>query len=212
MPTPWNDDPSGYEGQIASNAVSIVSAMAPAVDQRETPTVAMAQQWHRDMYDQIPVPVPYYAGEIRDSDPQYPELYGYEVVVGQFQGAPSAHVPQELATFEGRAQRAVQILDRLIAVGDKPANNAEGIGVLQLCARLHGEWIRIHPFANGNGRTARLWANWAALRYGLPPFVTIKPRPGLPYGAAAMGSMQGDHAPMTAVFHQLLRDYISRNA
>jgi hypothetical protein len=29
---------------------------------------------------------------------------------------------------------------------------------LLLAAILHGEWVRIHPFANGNGRTARLWA------------------------------------------------------
>ncbi len=78
-------------------------------------------------------------------------------------------------------------------------------GVLTLCAVLHGEWIRIHPFANGNGRTARLWANWAALRYELPPFVTIKPRPGQPHAAAAMASMRGDHQMMTAVFDQMLR-------
>jgi hypothetical protein len=81
-------------------------------------------------------------------------------------------------------------------------------GVLTYCASLHGEWIRIHPFANGNGRIARLWANWAGLRYGLPPFVTIKPRPRHPYAAAAFASMTGDHAVMTAVMQQMLRDYL----
>jgi Fic family protein len=83
-------------------------------------------------------------------------------------------------------------------------------GVLTYCAILHGEWVRIHPFANGNGRTARLWANWAALRYGLPPFVTIKPRPSDPaYAAAAFASMGGDHSTMVAVMRQMLHDALS---
>jgi fido (protein-threonine AMPylation protein) len=171
----------------------------------------MAQEWHRRVYDQIPLPVNYYAGETRDSDPEYPELYGYEVSVGPSHGLLSQFVPDALATFERQAQSAVEILDGVIAAGAKPARNAEGHAVLTLCAFVHGEWVRIHPFANGNGRTARLWANWAALRYGLPPFVTIRPRPpGDPYGAAAMHSMRGDHRTMAVVFNQMLRDRLSR--
>lgn len=81
-------------------------------------------------------------------------------------------------------------------------------GVLTLGAVLHGEWVRIHPYANGNGRTARLWANWTALRYALPPLVTIKPHPGHPYGAAALASMQGDHSVTLAVFDRMLRAYL----
>nr|MBA3305364.1 Fic family protein [Thermoleophilaceae bacterium] len=70
---------------------------------------------------------------------------------------------------------------------------------------IPGEWARIHPFANGNGRTARLWANWAAQRYGLPAFVSTKPRPpGNPYAVGAMSSTQGNHSPMVAAFRQML--------
>ncbi|MFP5345434.1 MAG: Fic family protein [Actinomycetes bacterium] len=42
---------------------------------------------------------------------------------------------------------------------------------------MHGEWVRIHPFADGTGRTARIWVTWLLLRYGLPTFVTLEPRP-----------------------------------
>jgi hypothetical protein len=42
----------------------------------------MAQQWHRDLYQGIDLPVAYYAGEIRDTDQRFPELFGYEVQVG----------------------------------------------------------------------------------------------------------------------------------
>jgi len=83
--------------------------------------------------------------------------------------------------------------------------------VVGLTARVHGEWVRLHPFANGNGRIARVWAAWLALRYSLPVFVTVKPRPGdLAYARAARDSMgrppdfTGDHSTATAVFAHLL--------
>lgn len=99
----------------------------------------------------------------------------------------------------------------MIAVGADPSTMApqELHGVLTFCALLHGNWVRIHPFANGNGRTARVWANWAALRYGLPPFVTIKPGPGQAYGAGAAASMAGDDQVMVAVMGQMLRDFVA---
>ena len=61
--------------------------------------------------------------------------------------------------------------------------------VLDLCAWAHAEWVRIHPFANGNGRAARLWANFIAVRYGLPPFVRLRPRPDGGYAEAGMKAM-----------------------
>src|SRR5205823_268885 len=116
---------------------------------------------------------------------------GYEVSVGPFRGLASADVPRELVSFEGRMQQVVSSADAVISPGTRPADSQQLQGVLALCASAHGEWVRIHPFANGNGRTGRLWANWVALRYGLPPFVSNEPRPGRPYDSAAMASIQG---------------------
>jgi fido (protein-threonine AMPylation protein) len=210
MPTPWNDDPAGFEGQILANAAAVLRGIAAAAAQRAMPTLEMAYDWHRQLYDGVPLPVSYYAGNVRDSDARLPELDGYEVAVGPFQGLPSSVVPQELARFEDRTQEAAARLDSSIAPGERPSAPAELYSVLALCALLHGEWVRIHPFANGNGRTARLWGNWAALRYGLPPFVGIKPRPlGVAYGAAAMASMQGDHQPTIAAFEAMLRAHLA---
>jgi fido (protein-threonine AMPylation protein) len=209
VPVPWNDDPAGYEQRIVGNLVDLLTEIARDADQRLAPTVAMAQDWHRRTYDNVPLPVDYYAGEVRDSDARYPELYGYEVSVGPFRGLSSDDVPSELASFEARMQQVVSSADAAISPGTLPAGAQELQGVLALCASAHGEWVRIHPFANGNGRTGRLWANWAALRYGLPPFVSTKPRPGRPYDSAAMASMQGDHAPMAVAFHQMLQQELA---
>lgn len=38
-------------------------------------------------------------------------------------------------------------------------------------ARSHWSFLRIHPFDDGNGRTARLLVNYILIRYGLPPIV-----------------------------------------
>jgi Fic family protein len=209
MATAWNEDPPGSEQRILANATELLRAIAADAGARLPPSVALAQEWHRRLYTGVALPVPYYAGEPRDSDPARPELIGYEVVVGRSAGTPSAEVPAALADFERRARLAVSRLDTAILVGAKPREGTELAGVLALCAALHGEWVRIHPFANGNGRIARVWANWAALRYRLPPFVTVKPRPSQPYGLAAMASMGGDHSVTVAVFDQMLRERLS---
>jgi hypothetical protein len=123
---------------------------------------------------------------------------------------PAAEVPGALADFERRAIGACSILDDVVPVDRLPGDDRELHAVLALCAALHGEWVRIHPFANGNGRTARVWANWAAMRYSLPPFVRLRPRPeGLAYAASAHASMRGDHVPGIAVFRQQLTSLLS---
>ena len=93
-----------------------------------------------------------------------------------------------------------------------PSTENELLAVIELAAIAHGEWVRIHPYANGNGRTARVWANWVAMRYGLPPFVRIKPRPdGLLYAQGAQRSMglapdfAADHDLTLSVILDLLR-------
>ncbi len=208
MPTPWNEDPPGSEQQILANAAGVLREMSTKAAARDEPSIATARDWHRRLYANVALPVPYYAGEPRDSDPECPELQGYEVMVGRSRGTPSAQVPAALDDFEAKARLAVIPLDEAIAPGVKPAVGTELSGVLSLCAVLHGEWVRIHPFANGNGRTARLWANWAALRYRLPAFVGIKPRPVEPYGLAAMASMSGNHTVTVAAFHEMLRSHL----
>jgi len=165
----------------------------------------MAQEWHRRIYKGVRLPVPYYAGEVRDSDPRFPQLDGYEVRVGPQRGVDSRLVPEQLDHFEAAMKKAVLVLDSAIPTGSSPSDPAQLRSVLTLCAHAHGEWVRIHPFVNGNGRTARLWANWCALRYRLPPFVRLKPRPeGNLYATASALSMRGDHQPMFAVLADML--------
>jgi len=206
MPVAWNDDPSGSSRRIEANLRAILADILVGAPRRIPPTVAMVQEWHRLTYASIALPVPYYAGEVRDTDPAFPELVGYEVMVGSAQGVPSADVPAALVAFGAGMQAVMRQLDPRLPVGTRPASAVDLRAVLLAAAIAHGEWIRIHPFANGNGRIARLWANWVVVRYGLPVFVSLRPRPaGLLYAGAAAASMRGDHDPMVTVFHDMLR-------
>lgn len=205
MAVPWNEDDPRDAAVIVQNLTHVLREVTRQAHLRRSPTVAMAQEWHRLIYQGVKLPVAYYAGEIRDSDPSFPELYGYEVRVGLQRGVDSGLVPQQLVAFEAAMARVAAVLDPVIPAGDWPADPAQLRSVIILCAYAHGEWVRIHPFANGNGRTARLWANWCALRYGVPPFVRLSPRPrGTLYATASSLSMRGDHQPMVAVMADML--------
>ena len=65
-----------------------------------------------------------------------------------------------------------------------------------LLARSHWSFLRIHPFDDGNGRTARLLTNYVLLRSGLPPMV-IKSAERDRYIGALQGADVGRMAPLT---------------
>jgi fido (protein-threonine AMPylation protein) len=206
LPAEWNEDDPRDLPVIQGNLSQILRQILKEAPKRSPPTVGLAQDWHRRIYQRVRLPFDYFAGEIRNSDSRFPELFGYEVIVGGHAGVASWEVPSELANLEVGLQQAVSSLDRIIPVGVRPSGTAELHAVLTLCAHAHGEWVRIHPFANGNGRSARLWANWCAVRYRLPSFIGLKPRPdSLGYAAAAARSMTGDHWPMVAELVAMLR-------
>jgi fido (protein-threonine AMPylation protein) len=166
----------------------------------------MAQDWHREIYAGVSLPVPYYAGEFRDSDPTFPELIGYDVEVAGFPGVDHRIVPAAVSAFVVAVANVFAQLDAMVHPGAPPTSGVALNGVRRLAAYAHGEWVRIHPFANGNGRTARCWANFVLLRYGMPALVSIKPRPaGMLYAQAAAASMLGNHSPTETFIAGLLQ-------
>lgn len=197
MPVAWDNDKPADAARLAHNVKAVLRQIVAEAAYRRPPSIAMAQQWHRNLYREIELPVDYYAGEIRDSDPNFPELFGYEVGVGKHLGVLSADVPAALASFETALAEAVRVVDNHLL--DREVTTLGAELYITLVAVTHGEWIRIHPFANGNGRTARLWTHWLAARYDLPPLFRVKPRPDdRMYSIAANASMTGNQTPMRA--------------
>jgi len=46
--------------------------------------------------------------------------------------------------------------------------------IIEYAAHAHFKLVHIHPFIDGNGRTARLLTNLILMRYGFPPIVILK--------------------------------------
>ncbi|HKK18508.1 MAG TPA: Fic family protein [Opitutales bacterium] len=190
--------------ELRANLRAALLGIRDAAQRRTQLTLDTIRGWHRQTLRGLTVPPKKCVGHFRGE----PGLEGIEVEIGKYQGSPADQVAIELGNFIDRLDRALSRLDAAIASGaDLTADQLEA--VLQVCAWAHSEWVRIHPFANGNGRTARLLANAIAMRYGLPPFVRLRPRPNHGYGQAAEASMRGDHRPLALSFRRMLNDVLS---
>ena len=219
MPGPvWNSDDPGDTLAIANNADALLASIVATSSQRVMISLADVLQWHATLYAGCTVPHPDYVAHLR-GDIGVTALVDYEVGIGPNQpdglpervGVLSIDVAQAVRDLIAQVAAAVSALDAALPDGSRPTTVDELSTVVQLAARIHSEWVRIHPFATGNGRTARVWVAWLCVRYDLPVFVTLKPRPGdIAYSAAARESMgrppafTGDHDPTVAVFTHLL--------
>lgn len=64
-----------------------------------------------------------------------------------------------------------EITDLMQELIEEYDNNWEGFHPVVRATLLHGEFVKIHPFVDGNGRTARLLLNFELMRYGYPPII-----------------------------------------
>lgn len=70
---------------------------------------------------------------------------------------------------------------------------------IERAALLHGEFVRIHPFIDGNGRTARLLMNLELMRSGFPAAVIPLEARLRYYESLDAAHVSGDYAMFTAL-------------
>ena len=102
---------------------------------------------------------------------------GYVLIAG------SEHVPPN-------AEEVQIMIEKLILEHRQLKNNLHPV---ELAAYLHNRIVNIHPFTDGNGRTARLILNWVLIKNKLPPVIiesSIKEK----YYAAIEEGDKGNHA------------------
>jgi hypothetical protein len=194
----WDDEVAS--ARVEENLTSIAGGIVLAsITSRAAPTVDMVLGWHREMLEGIAIPDDVYRGALRGS--AHPALLDYEATVGALPTTRASDVAAEVDSLISGLQDRALTLDELDAQEDPDVPTAAFVeAVLDTAAWLHGEWIRIHPFVNGNGRTARMWVLWLCSRYGLPQLLPLRPRPDMVYSPASLLSMTGDHS----LFHQYL--------
>lgn len=150
-------------------------------------------------------------GGFRGEGPVGSLLSTADALINWHLGAPPCDVgPMVRAVFQ-QLDTNLDRLDARLAAG-------EGIGtiypdVLGVAAQIHGDWVRIHPFVDHNGSTARLLCLAVGLRYGVPFNLPGKPRSLLAadglladYEQAANNQMLGDDRMMIRVLHSLVQN------
>lgn len=78
--------------------------------------------------------------------------------------------------------------------------------VVEALAVVHTEFILIHPFREGNGRTGRVLATLMAMQAGLPglDFSRIKGKKREEYFAAVRAGFDSNYEPMKRVFKDVV--------
>jgi fido (protein-threonine AMPylation protein) len=188
---------------LQQNLVRTLRRIRDSAALRGTVRARDAATWHREIMDGLDVPKPEYVGRFRGE----PGTDAVRVFVGAHEGVPPDQVADAVAIFERKLNQVLGRLDSLIPAGTALDTDTLA-AVLDVCGWAHAEWVRVHPFVNGNGRTARLWANYVAMRYGLPPFVRLRPRPESDaYAHAGREAMKGNWNPTAEVFRVMLREF-----
>ncbi|MCL5101392.1 MAG: Fic family protein [Candidatus Parvarchaeota archaeon] len=118
---------------------------------------------------------------------------------GEVRIAGSEHIPP-------RADEVPRLLEILF---NQFYNLRKILHPVELAAFLHDRLVNIHPFTDGNGRTARLLVNWVLIRNRLPPVIieaVIKEQ----YYNVIEKADRGDHKPFSVFLaDQLLAQYTS---
>ena len=183
---------------LRHNLARVEDSIRADAKARVQPSLAAARAWHVAMMKGLAVPNPAFVGRFRGET----GLEDVGVRVGTLEGTHPDLVAGELEQFEDRLQRTVAALDGRYPTVD--SLDLDGMdAVIELAAWAHSEWVRIHPFGNGNGRSARIWANLLLMRYGMRPVLRLRPRPDTPYGNAGRAGMQGDSGPMASLIRSL---------
>lgn len=79
----------------------------------------------------------------------------------------------------------------------------EKLTVLAFAAWTHAEFVRVHPFVDGNGRTARLLMNYQLMYYGFLPISISKNERLAYYDVLEEYAVNGNLEPFTALISDL---------
>ena len=132
------------------------------------------------------------------------EIYGWagkyrkvKLTKGNFPFAFPSEIPKLMKVFEKDSLRH-----------NTPCNFKSRERVIKALAEIHAELVLIHPFREGNGRTARILATLMALQADMPRlnFSSITGRKQKKYIAAIHAGLDKDYRLMEMVFDLILKE------
>lgn len=87
---------------------------------------------------------------------------------------------------------------------------ANEINEIELAAWTHAEFVRIHPFPDGNGRTSRLIMNYQLMAHGFPAISIAKEKRLEYFKALEVYSVSGDIAPFAEMVAEITNTQLDR--
>lgn len=139
---------------------------------------------HRELFATLtPSDRRYYAGHYRGEEHYCLRCYPVGVPSDNRVGYAPSEVELAMRELAERIIKAVSILDVTWQLPNAALPQNEKIRyVVKVGCELFELFLRIHPYANGNGHTARYLFLALLSRYGIEPKVwTIEPKPPAPY-------------------------------
>jgi cell filamentation protein len=120
---------------------------------------------------------------------------------GRFRFAHAKHIPSLMDDLEKN------FLSQLT-----PCLSKSKDGLIMALARIHAEFILIHPFREGNGRIGRILATLMAVQAGFPPlnFEIIEKKKHTEYIMAIQASVHRNYEPIEEIFRLILESSQSR--
>lgn len=208
-PFPWDGRSSRNIQRIEANYAWLQRDVVREALGGVRPSIGGVRTWHQRSLEGVRLAEPWVAGHFRGEGPPHSRLRDYPNKVGDVEGAPARTVVRLVTEAFENLDRILDELDGRRREGEAPSTLYSD--VLDCCAWVHGQWVRIHPFADHNGSTARLLAVSVALRFGIPLVLPGKPRSAIPavgigldYGVAAANQMLGDDQLMKVFMHQVV--------
>lgn len=95
--------------------------------------------------------------------------------------------------------QAVQVPEQMEAFIEWYTTDAQTLHPVERAARVHGEFVKIHPFTDGNGRTSRLLMNLVLMQSGFPATVIEVEQRLAYYEALDTAHCTGDYSSFIAL-------------
>lgn len=126
-----------------------------------------------------------------------------EVIPGEYKTLPNSVITATGEIFEYASP--VEVPARMQALVDwlSQAIGSKGLHVLEIAAKLHHDFVLIHPFDDGNGRVARMLVNYLLLHTGYPPVIIPTGEKSAYLGALRLADA-GDLTPLVEFFGKQL--------
>ena len=215
-PCPKNWEPKNlpnYDAIMTRRSTLVASVIRSSAPGILAQVVKDTRPVHGSLFNGFTPPhFPYFAGNYRGS--RHSCLASYEVTAGTPNpnspkvGHPAATVPIEMDALAGQIDLAIQEMDLVWnAPNAVMGREAKLVRLVELVAAIFVYWMEIHPYANGNGHTARflMLALFARQQIFLNSKMTVHPRPSDPnYISAIADHRMGKTQPLHLLILQCL--------